>query len=148
MIVSASGLSSLAVFRKPDANAVFLPKTRAGPLPALFSFVTIVLMRYLIGIDEAGRGPLAGPVSVGAMMVPGGFDFSIVAGVRDSKKLSPKAREEHYKKIFELKEAGSLDFAVEFSSPQYIDTQGIVPAINSALARCLEKLTEVGSLYT
>ena len=41
-------------------------------------------MKYLIGIDEAGRGPLAGPVSVGAVMVPMGFDFALIEGVRDS----------------------------------------------------------------
>jgi ribonuclease HII len=97
-------------------------------------------MKYLIGIDEAGRGPLAGPVSVGAMMVPMDFDFSLVEGVRDSKKLSKKKREAHFARFEELRDSGLLSFAVAFSSASIIDTCGIVPAIRLALAETLEKL--------
>lgn len=53
--------------------------------------------KYLIGIDEAGRGPLAGPLSVAAVCVPVGVAVAdICAGVTDSKKLSPSRREEIY----------------------------------------------------
>lgn len=97
-------------------------------------------MRYLIGIDEAGRGPLAGPVSVGAVIVPEDFDTALMHGVRDSKQLSPKARETCFAILSELQEHGDLRFAVEFSSALLIDKHGIVPAIRSALARCLVKL--------
>lgn len=97
-------------------------------------------MKYLIGIDEAGRGPLAGPVSVGAMMVPRDFDFSQVADARDSKKMSKAAREACYARMVELTNAGALNFAVAFSPASLIDSDGIVPAIRAALAECLEKL--------
>ena len=50
-------------------------------------------MKFLIGVDEAGRGALAGPGAVGVAMVPSGFDFAMVPGVKDSKQLSPRARE-------------------------------------------------------
>ncbi len=102
--------------------------------------------RYLIGIDEAGRGPLAGPVSVGAVIVPHDFDWSSVAGAKDSKQMTPKSREEIYKNLFALRKAGKLDFAVAFSSATAIDTRGIVLAVQSALDRALAKVVEVGAL--
>lgn len=105
-----------------------------------FSFDTIRCVKYLIGIDEAGRGPLAGPVSVGAVMVPTDFDVASLRGVRDSKQLSEKKREEFFAVLSNLQDTGCLRFAVEFSSAPLIDKRGIVPAIRSALARCLKQL--------
>ncbi|MEK7156343.1 MAG: ribonuclease HII [Patescibacteria group bacterium] len=96
-------------------------------------------MRYLIGIDEAGRGPLAGPVAVGAVMVPIDFDWSILEGVRDSKKLSEKKREEVFGQAVELEKSQTLRFAVSTSSAAYIDRYGIVPAIKRALAEALSR---------
>ncbi len=101
-------------------------------------------MRYLVGIDEAGRGPLAGPVSVGAVIVPHDFDFSLVAGARDSKKLTHFARALWYARMCRMQEEGLLRFAVAFSSSKTIDTRGIVPAIRSALARTLDALQARG----
>jgi ribonuclease HII len=98
--------------------------------------------RYLIGIDEAGRGPLAGPVSVGAVIVPRGFDWSLVAGAKDSKQMTAKKREEIYTTMCALRREGKLDFAVVFSSALIIDTRGIVPAVQSALDRALGKITK------
>jgi ribonuclease HII len=95
-------------------------------------------VKYLIGIDEAGRGPLAGPVSVGAVMLA--HDFALAEGMRDSKKMTEKGREAAYERLIELKSEGVLDFAVAFSDNTIIDTEGIVPAIRAALARCLEQL--------
>lgn len=97
-------------------------------------------MKYLIGIDEAGRGPLAGPVAVGAVMVPHNFDLDLLKGVRDSKQLTPSAREEWYGRLAAMKREATLDFSVSFSSASAIDRHGIVPAIRSALAQCLQKL--------
>jgi len=97
-------------------------------------------VKYLIGIDEAGRGPLAGPVSVGAVIVPHDFDFSLVSGVKDSKMLTPKMRDEWYGKLQQIRDAGNLRFAVCFSSAETIDQEGIVPSIVSALGRVLDEL--------
>lgn len=97
-------------------------------------------MRYLIGVDEAGRGPLAGPVSVGAVMVPASFNWAIAGGVRDSKQLTPETRHLWYKKMLQLRRDGMLQLSVSFSSAQYIDHQGIAPAIRRAVANCLRKL--------
>lgn len=92
--------------------------------------------KYIIGIDEAGRGPIAGPVSVGAVF----FDNSeykkfkrknkILIG-KDSKKLSKKKREEWFQKIQKL----CIENIVIFSSNKIIDKKGIVFAINTAIKK-------------
>lgn len=93
-------------------------------------------MRFILGVDEAGRGPLAGPVAVGVVAVPEGFDVATeFPGVRDSKKLSEKKRE----KIFEMLKArvasGDARFIVEFESAETIDREGIAVAVRRALSR-------------
>ena len=55
-------------------------------------------INYICGIDEAGRGPLAGPVVVGAVIMP---KESFIEGVNDSKKVSEKKREKLYEQIVE-----------------------------------------------
>lgn len=97
-------------------------------------------MEYIIGIDEAGRGPLAGPVAVGAVMVEKNFDFRLVAGVKDSKQMTPLARERMYERMREMQADGLLKFAVAFSSAASIDTNGIVPSIRAALSAALDSL--------
>lgn len=96
--------------------------------------------RYLIGIDEVGRGPLAGPVYVGAVMVPHDFDWKSAEGVRDSKKLTPRKREEWYANIAGMRTAGQLNFATASSSAEMIDGEGVVASISAALAKCLNLL--------
>lgn len=95
---------------------------------------------YLVGIDEAGRGPLAGPVSVGAVLVPVDFDWSTLARAKDSKQMTEKAREEVYAEMLRLKKQGEIRFVVALSSAHTIDTKGIVPAIRLALEGALSKL--------
>lgn len=97
-------------------------------------------MQYTIGIDEAGRGPLAGPVAVGAVIVKKNFDTKLLTRMRDSKQVSERVREELFAELLRLKKVGVLDFAFSFSSATRIDTRGIVPAIRDALTRTLEKL--------
>lgn len=104
-------------------------------------------MKYLIGIDEVGRGPLAGPVAVGAVMMPVDFDWSLLEGVRDSKKLSEKKREDIFERARELERRSLLRFSVSTSSATYIDRYGIVPAIKRALAEALEHITKGNPLF-
>lgn len=92
-------------------------------------------MRFLIGIDEAGRAPLAGPVSVGLVMVPEGFDVAHeFPGVRDSKKLSEKKREEIYALLERRVASGDVRFCVRFSTHGTIDRVGITRAVHRAVA--------------
>ncbi len=95
-------------------------------------------MQFICGIDEVGRGPLAGPVAVGAVYAPVGFDFTeAFPGLADSKKLSAKKRE----KIFEaLATHPRVRYAVSFENAREIDTRGIVPSITRALENALATL--------
>ncbi|HEY8098172.1 MAG TPA: ribonuclease HII [Methylobacter sp.] len=98
-------------------------------------------MRFLIGVDEAGRGPLAGPVSVGVVAVPENFDVAMeFPGVNDSKKLTEKKREEFYTMLTDRTAKGDIRFVVEFESAEMIDKDGIVPAVQRALSRGLHAL--------
>lgn len=99
--------------------------------------------KYLVGIDEAGRGPLAGPVAVGAVMIKA-EDYAqikrLFVGAGDSKQLSPERRDYWFRQLLAAKQSGSLNFCVSFSGPTVIDCLGIVPAIARALARSLRRL--------
>src|SRR5690348_12751825 len=99
-------------------------------------------MRTLIGIDEVGRGPIAGPVAVGAFAV---FDDSLDIEIknfslplRDSKQLSKVQREVWYKQIEEWRNDGKCDFAVCMVSARDIDAHGISKSIKRALAEALD----------
>ncbi|MEI6238451.1 MAG: ribonuclease HII [bacterium] len=101
--------------------------------------------KYLIGIDEAGRGPLAGPVSVGVFVFLKPEAKKFLGGARDSKKLSEEQREEWFGKIEEAEKAGLVDYSVCLSSSKIIDTKGISFAIRSALKNGLKKVSQKNS---
>src|SRR4051812_28087529 len=91
-------------------------------------------MRFMIGVDEAGRAPLAGPVSVGAVIVPEGFDvLREFPGVKDSKLLSESKREEIYELLVRRVAVGDARFSVRFSDHRYIDHFGITRAVGRAV---------------
>ena len=96
--------------------------------------------KHIAGLDEAGRGALAGPVSVGAVILPHGDEtllFQALAGVRDSKQMTPLARESLAPRIKEV----ALAWSVAFASAEEIDTLGIVPATRTAAMRALRGLS-------
>ena len=97
-------------------------------------------MYDLIGVDEAGRGALAGPVAVGAAFVPQGFDWALLPGVRDSKLLSPAARERVYTAAVMLARDGLIDFKVVLVSASTIDRIGIVPSVTRGIESALSRL--------
>ena len=100
-----------------------------------------ISVQYIVGIDEAGRGPLAGPVAVGVVIAPVGFDIAYeFPGVADSKILSEKKRESIFKvlceragEISETIIGNDIRFFVSFSSASFIDSHGIVAAVQNAL---------------
>lgn len=92
---------------------------------------------HVAGIDEAGRGALAGPVTAGVVILPDKQDLvKILHGVRDSKELPAKKRE-HWAGIIEKT---ALAFAVGFAEPEEIDDQGIIPATRLAALRAISVL--------
>lgn len=97
-------------------------------------------VKWLIGVDEAGRGPLAGPVSVGVVKVPTDFDWSLIPGVGDSKQIKPAKREILFRQAQDLRYHRQLDFAVAMVGSSVIDEKGIVYAIKLATGRCIKRL--------
>lgn len=86
------------------------------------------------GLDEAGRGAWAGPVSAGAVILPPDRALlDSLDGVRDSKQMSPRAREKQAGRI----RAEALAWGVGFASHEEIDDQGILPATRLAMRRAL-----------
>ncbi len=101
------------------------------------------MQRYIVGIDEAGRGPLAGPVSVGVVIVKESFvkEISKLKNLHDSKKLSPQKRDFWYEKIEIMKKEGNIDFAVSLVDARVIDKKGISESIKMGIKRGLKKLS-------
>ena len=95
-------------------------------------------IKWVGGIDEAGRGAWGGPVSAAVVVLPNTRSLlRTLAGVRDSKQMTPLARESWTPRIKEAAAAWSVGFA----SNDEIDTMGIVPATRLAMVRALEELT-------
>jgi len=101
---------------------------------------------HILGVDEAGRGPLAGPVAVGIVKVPAGFNIRReFRGVADSKQLSEEAREEIYTHMLARRRLGDIDFCVRYSSAQTIDKLGITRAVRRAAWSGIKKLSPTPS---
>ena len=93
---------------------------------------------WVAGIDEAGRGALAGPVSAAAVILPA--DLSIIArlpGVRDSKLMTPVQRAAWARVIKEQ----AVTYGIGFASPAEIDALGILAATRLAARRALDQLS-------
>lgn len=88
----------------------------------------------VVGVDEAGRGPLAGPVVAGAVLLPEHFTH---AKLNDSKKLSAKVREKIYE---ELRHDARLQWATAQASVAEIDQRNILRATHLAMCRAVEAL--------
>lgn len=93
--------------------------------------------RTIFGIDEAGRGPWAGPVSAGAVALPlNRQDLSkALAGVRDSKEMTPNQRQSLADTIKDV----SLAWGIGHATAKEIDELGIVPATKMAMQRALSE---------
>lgn len=89
--------------------------------------------KYIAGVDEAGRGPLAGPVVVASVIMP--LD-NIIEGINDSKKVSEKKREVLYEKIKET----ALAYHIEAIDENVIDKINILNATKLGMKNCIENL--------
>lgn len=107
---------------------------------------------YLLGIDEAGRGALAGPVVAGACVLGRRFfqsseALALSARINDSKQLSSVAREKYFKLMERLQEAGLIDFSVASASVQEIADVNILGATRLAMRRAVEALAQRNSAW-
>jgi len=114
------------------------------------------ITKHIVGIDEVGRGPLAGPVAVCALCICQNkilnqktkFAMANFKSFKDSKKLSHSQRLEWLEKINFERDKGNIIYKVCFQSNKVIDTKGLVYAINKALASSLEDIKINGILPT
>lgn len=90
-------------------------------------------IKYIAGIDEAGRGPLAGPVVVASVIMP---EDSMIEGVNDSKKVSEKKREKLYDLIIEE----AISYSVAIIGQDEIDEINILNATKKGLTTCVKEL--------
>lgn len=91
----------------------------------------------IIGVDEAGRGPLAGPVVAAAVIIENSIE-----GLTDSKKLSEKKRQQ----LFELIQKNAIDYAFGIASVEEIDSLNIHRATLLAMQRAIEKISSPAQL--
>ncbi|MBQ3869781.1 MAG: ribonuclease HII [Clostridia bacterium] len=90
--------------------------------------------KLVCGVDEAGRGPLMGPVCAAAVILPPGL---VIEGLNDSKKLSEKKREA----LFDIITQNAVAYGIGFASVVEIDKINILNAAMLAMNRAIEKLT-------
>lgn len=95
--------------------------------------------KKLIGVDEAGRGPLAGPLAVCALHATSEI-LERYLGVGDSKQLSPKTRQAIFSELHEARAAGIVVYAVSFIAPERIDREGMSKCLALGVERSLSKL--------
>ncbi|MBV9349253.1 MAG: ribonuclease HII [Patescibacteria group bacterium] len=97
--------------------------------------------RYILGVDEAGRGPLAGPLALGVISVQEDFDIKAAfPGLNDSKQVLPEKREELFSILKEYEAKNVIRYSVNFASHRFIDSRGITPAAKFAAARGIRTL--------
>ena len=87
----------------------------------------------VVGVDEAGRGPLAGPLVVASCVLPKGYDNELID---DSKKLTEKKREELFALIKEI----AVDYVIKVVDIETIDTKNIYQATKDAMKECVKEL--------
>lgn len=98
-------------------------------------------MNYRVGIDEVGRGPLAGPVTLAACAFPENFELpNFDFKIKDSKKMSEARRNEVYNVLCKLKKEEKICFSLSSISHNLIDKYGLSICIKIAVKRCLSKL--------
>ncbi len=91
-------------------------------------------VKLVCGVDEAGRGPLAGPVCAAAVILPPEL---VIPGLNDSKKLTDKKRRE----LYDVITAEAVSYGIAFADEKEIDEINILQATFLAMARAMKKLT-------
>ena len=92
----------------------------------------------VVGLDEVGRGPLAGPLAVGAVVFPA--DAPMIEGINDSKQIKPEQREQIAARV---KEAAAA-WSVQFVSAEDIDAAGMTASLVSAFRRAIDDVEKKG----
>ncbi|MDO4183265.1 MAG: ribonuclease HII [Coriobacteriia bacterium] len=91
----------------------------------------------IVGLDEVGRGPLAGPLAVGAVVLP---PNTVLDGLNDSKQLTPEQREETAERIKQT----ALAWTVQYMQPEEIDACGMTACLVTAFRRAVAAIEQAG----
>lgn len=89
--------------------------------------------KYIVGTDEVGRGPMAGPLVVASVILP---ENEIIEGLNDSKKLTPKKREELAKIIKEK----AIEYQIQYMTVKEVDDLNVYEASRQAMIKCIRKM--------
>ncbi len=93
--------------------------------------------QFIAGVDEAGRGALAGPVVAAAVILPCRIDAPWLDQVKDSKQLSPAKRELLFHNIHQI----AISIGISLAPPEVIDAQGIIKATRLAMKLAIDQLS-------
>lgn len=129
-----SGVQKLVMGAKKRYDAYEKEKQRIFDLQAYER--EYAAYSYICGIDEVGRGPLAGPVVAGAVVLPKNCD---ILYINDSKKLTEKKREELYDIIMEK----AVSYGIGYASPERIDEINILQATYEAMRAAIGNLSVI-----
>ncbi len=98
-------------------------------------------IKYIVGVDEVGRGPLAGPITFCALMISLDFKYAgFGRKIKDSKLLQLQKRKETFEKIEELKNNGIIKYTLHSCSNKEIDRIGLGNAVKICIKEALQKL--------
>ena len=100
--------------------------------------------KIIAGVDEAGRGPWAGPVVAGAVIIKDkNLNPTLLNGLNDSKKLSVSKRENLYQQLFEAQKADQISIGIGQASVAEIDELNILQATFLAMHRAIKSLPDI-----
>jgi ribonuclease HII len=119
----------------PDVPTLFEAETVSFEIGEIESWARARGIDVLLGVDEAGKGPFAGPVAAAAVVLPASFSLP---GLRDSKRLSEADRERLYPLII----AQALGYGIALEGADIIDANGLQPATHRAMHRAIAAALE------
>ncbi|MBP6868972.1 MAG: ribonuclease HII [Candidatus Pacebacteria bacterium] len=103
-------------------------------------------MNFILGVDEAGRGPLAGPLSIGVVSVPEDIDLlALFPTLNDSKQLTEKKREKIFNELEAIKEEQGIRYVVLYEEADAIDELGLTEVVRRSVWKGVEELLPVTS---
>jgi len=97
--------------------------------------------KFICGCDEAGRGPMAGPLVASGVILPIGYRLDYLD---DSKKLTPKKRDE----LFDIIKKDAIAYEIEIISVEEVDKLNVYEASKLAMTRCVERLRQTDYVLT
>jgi len=89
--------------------------------------------KYIVGTDEVGRGPMAGPLVVACVLLP---EDEIIEGLNDSKKLSAKKREQ----LAEIIKEKAIEYQIQYMTVEEVDKLNVYEASRQAMMKCIRKM--------